>query len=161
MARFVLTRRSPLPPAVCWERLTAWPRHGDRVPFTRVTVVRGGGGRAGDAILARTVIGPFRFDDPMEIVGLTAPAPGRDGLCRLEKRGRLVLGWAELRVRAPGQDAGRAGETGAAAWSEVTWTEELRVARLPALLDPLVARAGRLVFGRVLDQLLEPGPSTA
>ncbi|MEV7939580.1 SRPBCC family protein [Kitasatospora sp. NPDC088264] len=158
MACFVLTRRSPLPPAVCWERLTAWPRHGDRVPFTRVTVVRGGGGQAGDAILARTVIGPFRFDDPMEIVGLAAPAPGRDGLCRLEKRGRLVLGWAELRVRAPGQDTGQTGETGG---SEVTWTEELRVARLPAALDPLVARAGRLVFGRVLDQLLEAGPRTA
>ncbi|MFD4535894.1 SRPBCC family protein [Kitasatospora sp. NPDC058397] len=153
MARFVLTRRSPLPPAVCWERLTAWPRHGDRVPFTRVTVVRGSGGRAGDAILARTVIGPFRFDDPMEIVALTAPSAGRDGLCRLEKRGRLVLGWAELRVRAPGQDAGQAGETGE---SQVSWTEELRVAGLPALFDPLVARAGRLVFGRVLDQLLEP-----
>ncbi|MFJ3218031.1 SRPBCC family protein [Kitasatospora sp. NPDC086801] len=149
MARFVLTRRSPLPPAVCWERLTAWPRHGDRVPFTRVTVVRGSGRRAGDAILARTVIGPFRFDDPMEIVDLTAPAAGRDGLCRLEKRGRPVLGWAELRVRALGQDAG---ET--SGWSEVTWTEELRVGHLPGLLDPLVARAGRLVFGRVLDRLL-------
>ncbi|MER8104633.1 SRPBCC family protein [Kitasatospora sp. NPDC094016] len=158
MARFVLTRRSPLSPAVCWEQLTAWPRHGDRVPFTRVTVVRGGGGRAGDAILARTVIGPFRFDDPMEIVGLTAPSAGRDGLCRLEKRGRLVLGWAELRVRAPGPDTGQAGETGG---SEVTWTEELRVARLPALFDPLVARAGRLVFGRVLDRLLEPGAAAA
>ncbi|MDH6709323.1 hypothetical protein P3T27_006069 [Kitasatospora sp. MAA19] len=151
MARFVLTRRSPLPPAVCWERLTAWPRHGERVPFTRVSVARGTGRRAGDAILARTALGPFRFDDPMELVELTAPAAGRDGLCRLEKRGRPVLGWAELRVRAP---------DGAAVGTEVSWTEEIRIAGLPGCFDPVVARAGRLVFGRVLDRLLGPGPPT-
>ncbi|GAB7183816.1 hypothetical protein ATKI12_3647 [Kitasatospora sp. Ki12] len=144
MARFVLTRRSPLPPSVCWERLTAWPRHGERVPFTRVTVARGTGREVGDLVLARTSLGPLRFDDPMEIVELTAPAPGRDGLCRLAKRGRPVRGGAVLRVRAV--DGG----------SEARWAEELRITGLPRPADPLIAAAGRLVFGRVLDRLLEP-----
>ncbi|MFE6056356.1 SRPBCC family protein [Kitasatospora sp. NPDC056446] len=142
MARFVLTRRSPLPPAVCWERLTAWPRHGDRVPFTRVGVARGTGREVGDVVLARTALGPLRFDDPMEIVELSVPGPGRDGLCRLAKRGRPVRGGAVLRVRAV--------EGG----SEAVWAEELLIAGLPWFLDPLVAGAGRLVFGRVLDRLL-------
>ncbi|MBD0690733.1 hypothetical protein BG452_32220 [Streptomyces sp. CBMA123] len=137
MARFVLTRRTPLPPADCWARLTAWPRHGDRVPFTRVTVVRGTGRQQGDVILARTALGPLRFDDPMELIELAAPTR-----CRLAKRGRVVRGGAELTVRPVG------------AGSAVVWAEELRITGLPRLFDPLLASAGRLVFGRVLDHLL-------
>ncbi|MFJ8476836.1 SRPBCC family protein [Kitasatospora sp. NPDC094011] len=144
MARFVLTRRSPLPPADCWARLTDWPRHGERVPFTRVRVVRGTGRQPGDVILARTALGPLRFDDPMELVELAPPAR-----CLLAKRGRAVRGGAELRVRAVG------------AGSEVVWAEELRITGLPRLFDPAVALAGRLVFGRVLDHLLAaPPPAT-
>ncbi|MEU3570356.1 SRPBCC family protein [Kitasatospora sp. NPDC036755] len=143
MARFVLIRRTPLPPAECWERLTAWPRHGDRVPFTRVSVVRGTGREAGGVVLARTALGPLRFDDPMEIAELVAPGPGRDGRCLLVKRGDPVHGRAELRVRA-------AADGGSAA----LWTEELTVVGLPRLFDPALAQAGRLVFGRVLDHLL-------
>ncbi|MFJ8622241.1 SRPBCC family protein [Kitasatospora sp. NPDC093550] len=142
MARFVLTRRSPLPPADCWERLTSWPRHGERVPFTRVTVARGTGRAVGDVVLARTTVGPLHFDDPMEIVELIAPAPGRDGRCRLVKRGRPVRGGAVLLVRA------------VAGGSEAVWAEELRIAGLPRFADPLLAAAGRLVFGRVLARLL-------
>ncbi|WP_406209549.1 SRPBCC family protein [Kitasatospora sp. NBC_01560] len=145
MAHFVLTRRTALPPAVCLERLTDWPRHGDHVPFTRVRASRGTGRLVGDVVLARTRLGPFVIDDLMEIVELTAPTPGSDGLCRLEKRGRRVLGRAELRVRAAG---------GGADGSEVTWAEEIRFAGVPRFLDPVLARAGRIVFGRVLDQLL-------
>ncbi|MEU1285063.1 SRPBCC family protein [Kitasatospora sp. NPDC005856] len=142
MARFVLIRRTPLPPAECWERLTAWPRHGERVPFTRVRVVRGTGREAGDVVLARTALGPLRFDDPMELTELVTPGPGREGRCRLVKRGRPVRGWAELRVRAVGGG------------STALWTEELAVVGLPRLADPVLAGAGRVVFGRVLDHLL-------
>ncbi|MEU9076951.1 SRPBCC family protein [Kitasatospora sp. NPDC048538] len=147
MAHFVLTRRSPLPPDACWGRVTAWRAHGDRVPFTRVTVVRGTGRRPGDVIQARTRIAGFLVDDPMEIAAFTAPAPGRNGLCRLEKLGRPVRGWAELRVRALDGPGGG---------SEVVWEEEIEVTILPRFLDPLVALGGRLVFGRVLGMLLGP-----
>ncbi|CAM5692197.1 SRPBCC family protein [Streptomyces viridifaciens] len=160
MARFVLTRLSPLPPADCWARLTAWPRHGDRVPFTRVSVVRGTGRQPGDVILARTALGPLRFDDPMELVELVAPMH-----CLLAKRGRVVRGGAELRIRAVGAGTVGAGsEVGAGtvgAGSEVVWAEELRITGLPRLFDPAVALAGRLVFGRVLDHLLATPPASA
>ncbi|MFE0462919.1 SRPBCC family protein [Kitasatospora sp. NPDC058965] len=144
MARFELTRRSPLTAAACWDRLTDWPRHGDRVPFTTVRADRGSGRQTGDTVLARTRLGPLAFDDPMEIVGLTVPAPGRDGVCRLEKRGRVVRGWAVLTVHPLHPEGG----------TEVTWTEEISIARLPRAVDPLVARSGRAVFGRVLTHLL-------
>ncbi|WP_327071189.1 SRPBCC family protein [Kitasatospora sp. NBC_01250] len=149
MALFVLTRRSALPPAACLDRLTDWPRHGERVPFTRVSTARGSGRQPGDTVLARTSLGPFVFDDLMEIVELTVPTAGSDGLCRLAKRGRPVRGWAELRVRAGGGAAG-----GAAGGSVVSWTEEIVLPWLPGFLDPVLACAGRLVFGRVLDRLL-------
>ncbi|MFJ9692627.1 SRPBCC family protein [Kitasatospora sp. NPDC101183] len=144
MARFVLTRRSPLPAEACWQRLTDWPRHGDRVPFTRVRVVGAGGGRVGDTVLARTRFGPLVLDDPMELVELTAPAAGHDGVCRLVKRGRVVRGWAVLTVREPGPGRG----------TEVIWAEEISVAHLPRAADPLLALSGRAVFGRVLAHLL-------
>ncbi|GAA1938689.1 SRPBCC family protein [Kitasatospora viridis] len=144
MARFVLTRRSPLPADTCWNRLTDWPRHGDRIPFTEVRVARGTGRQAGDLVLARTGVGRWAFDDPMEIVESVPPAPGRDGVCRLEKRGRVVRGWAVLTVRQLPSGGG----------SEVVWTEDISVAGLPGVVDPLLAGSGRVVFGRALAHLL-------
>ncbi|AUG75024.1 hypothetical protein CFP65_0038 [Kitasatospora sp. MMS16-BH015] len=142
MARFVLTRRTPLPAELCWERVTDWPGHGRRVPFTRVAAVRGTGQRVDDRILARTGVGMLGFDDPMDLVEWVAPAAGRDGVCRLEKRGRVVRGWAVLTVRRVGPG------------SEVRWEEEISVPGLPRLVDPLLASAGRAVFGRVLADLV-------
>lgn len=143
MAVFLLVRSSRLGPADCWDRLTDWSRHGDRIPLTEVGPARGTGRAVGDVVVARTALGRWGFDDPMEIVAFTPPAEGREGLCRLEKRGRTVRGWAELRVRAEAE-----GRTAA------LWVEEIRVRGLPAAFDPLVAPVARLVFGRALDGLL-------
>ncbi|MFC5910594.1 SRPBCC family protein [Streptacidiphilus monticola] len=112
-----------------------------------MSAASGTGHAVGDVVLARTSLGPLGFDDPMEIVALTPPSPGRDGLCRLEKRGRTVRGWAELRV---------ADTPGAAPGSTATWVEDLHVRGIPTALDPVLAAASRLVFGRVLDALLAP-----
>ncbi|RAG87338.1 SRPBCC family protein [Streptacidiphilus pinicola] len=148
MAVFLLSRRSRLGPVDTWERLTDWSRHGERIPFTDVGPARGTGRAVGDVVLARTALGPVGFDDPMEIVVLTPPTRGREGLCRLEKRGRIVRGWAELRVCAEAEGG-----------AEALWVEEIRVRGVPAALDPLVARVARLVFGRALDGLLGPEPA--
>ncbi|MET9804433.1 SRPBCC family protein [Streptomyces sp. NPDC006368] len=143
MGVFRVERTAPLEVAEAWRRVTDWPAHGAGVPLTRVTVVTAGATRAGSRISARTGVGRFTFDDPMEVVRWEPPAPGRaEGRCRLEKRGRVVLGWAEIAVRAT--------PAGAA----VTWTEELRVRGLPRACDAVLTRAGRLVFGRTLTGLL-------
>ncbi|MEZ0069323.1 hypothetical protein ABIA32_005367 [Streptacidiphilus sp. MAP12-20] len=144
MAQFRLSRTVPLSATESWQRLTDWPRHGERVPLTRVFVAVGSGRAVGDLVVARTRLGRVGFDDTMEVTVFQPPGPDRPGRCRLVKRGSLVRGWAELTVSM-------SGSVGSA---EVGWREELRVAHLPRTADPLVAAAGRWVFGRALDGLL-------
>ncbi|MCT7354545.1 SRPBCC family protein [Streptomyces sp. 15-116A] len=143
MAAFQLQRTVPLPVDEAWRRLTRWHRHGDSVPLTRVTVTTPPPTDEGTRIVARTGLGPLAFDDPMEVTVWRPPQDDSPGLCRLEKRGRIVRGWAELEVRrGPG---GRA---------RVVWREEIRVRAVPRALDAVLARAGRYVFGREVNRLL-------
>jgi hypothetical protein len=151
MADFLLERTVPLPLDEAWRRVTDWPRHGEVVPLTRVTA-------DGRFVRAWTGVGPLAFLDLMEITVWSPPgeaesggagavegagAGAEAGFCRLEKRGRVVLGWAELEVR-PGP-GGRA---------RVLWREEVRVRFLPGFLDGVLRAAGRHVFGRALNRLL-------
>ncbi|MDX3853881.1 SRPBCC family protein [Streptomyces sp. AK02-01A] len=142
MSAFRIDRTTPLSADEAWRRLTDWPAHADQVPLTTISVLTPGPTRVGTVLVARSALGAAGFDDPMEVVRWQPPAPGLSGHCRLEKRGRTVTGWAEIQVR------GEAGLT------RVRWEEELRVGRLPRLLDPLTARAAQAVFGRVVGRLL-------
>ncbi|MFH8371609.1 SRPBCC family protein [Streptomyces sp. NPDC018031] len=148
MALIAFERRCPLPPAEAWRRVTDWPRHSAGVPLTRITATPPGPTRVGTVVLARTGLWRLGFDDPMDVVRWEPPDEGRPGRCRLVKRGRVVTGWAEIEVRADGRGS----------W--VGWREDARVRALPRLFDAPTARAGRLVFGRVVDTLLAgPGGS--
>lgn len=143
---FQLERTAPLSPGEAWRRLTDWRRHGEAVPLTHVTVVTPPPTGEGTEFVARTGVGPFAFDDRMEVTVWQAPTDDEPGLCRLEKRGPTVSGWAELEVHD--------GPGGAA---RVVWVEELRLRFLPAPLDPLVESAARTVFGRAVNRLLSGG----
>ncbi|MET9552105.1 SRPBCC family protein [Streptomyces sp. NPDC006645] len=142
MTVFRVARGTALPAEEAWLRITDWPAHGGGVPLTRVLVTTPGPTGTGTVFVARTGVGRARFDDPMEVVRWEPPAAGRPGRCRLEKRGRVITGWAEIEVTESG---GR---------TLVRWTEELRVRFLPRFLDGVTARTGRVVFGRVVDGLL-------
>ncbi|WP_438294975.1 SRPBCC family protein [Streptomyces sp. HUAS TT7] len=142
MALFRIDRRTHLTPAEAWRRLTDWERHGDSVPLTRIIVRTPPPTGTGTLFVARTGLGPLGFDDPMEITRWQPPSGAGPGVCRLEKRGRAVTGWAEIEV----------GE--AAPGSYVIWREDLRVRGLPRALDGLAERAGRAVFGRAVKALL-------
>lgn len=115
-----------------WNRLTDWRRHSDFVPLTSIRLTD-------DGFVARTGLGPLAFDDPMEIVAFEAPS-----FCRLEKRGRVVTGWAELRV-APFGDLTR-----------VVWREDIHVQGMPRFADGLTKASSRKLFGKVIDGLLAP-----
>jgi hypothetical protein len=143
VAEFHLQRTAPLSLDEAWHRLTDWPRHGRAVPLTRVRVLTPPPTAEGTVFVARTGLGPVGFDDRMEVTVWRPPAGDTPGRCRLEKRGRLVRGWAEIEVR-PGP-GGRA---------RVVWREELDVRLLPALFDGVLARAARHVFGRAVNRLL-------
>jgi hypothetical protein len=146
MAPFVLTETTPLSATQAWQRITDWPAHGRYVPLTTVTVVPAGPSRLGTVFTARTALGRLGFDDPMEVVAWQPPAEDGDdaggGHCRLEKRGRVMLGWAEITVEPT------------AAGSTVTWREDATPRGLPTFAAPLAALAGRLLFGRVMRKLL-------
>ncbi|SEO91912.1 SRPBCC family protein [Actinacidiphila rubida] len=142
MPLFEIERTTPLPPAEAWRRLTAWERHTSTVPLTRIDVRTPPPTGRGTVFVARTGLGPLGFDDPMEV---TDWQPERH--CRLEKRGRVVLGWAEIDVLPD-----PAGGPGAL----VRWREDVRVRAVPRGLDPVTTTAGRLIFGRVVDTLLKP-----
>ncbi|CAM5262362.1 SRPBCC family protein [Streptomyces coeruleorubidus] len=143
MANILLERTVPLPLDEAWRRITLWPRHGEVVPLTAVRVDPPGPTRVGTLVVARSGAGALAFDDPMEVTVWQPPEDGAPGMCRLEKRGRVVLGWAELEVRP-----GPGGRT------RVVWREEIRVRLLPSLFDGVVRRSARYVFGRALNRLL-------
>ena len=130
MARFEIIREVRLPAEDAWNRVTDWERHARHVPLTRILPTDTG-------FTARTGIWRFSFDDPMEIVEWREPS-----FCRLEKRGRVVTGWAEVLVEPR--------PTG----SRVTWREDLHVRGLPSVLDPLARSISTRVFSRVVDGLL-------
>ncbi|MET7313200.1 MULTISPECIES: SRPBCC family protein [unclassified Streptomyces] len=143
MAVFRIERFTPLPAAESWRRVTDWEQHAAHVPLTRISVPTGLPTGIGTVFVARTGVGPLGFDDPMEVVRWTPPAAGRAGLCRLEKRGSVVLGRASIDVYP------------AECGSHVVWVEELHIRLLPQCGDSLISRAGRRIFRRVLDGLLD------
>lgn len=143
MVIFRVERTAPLPLAEAWHRLTEWPRHGAAVPLTRVTVLTPPPTAEGTVFVARTGVGPLSFADPMEVTVWRPPRDGEPGFCRLEKRGRVVRGWAELEVR-PGP-GGRA---------RVSWREEIGIRFLPSLFDGVLHGAARRMFGRAVNRLL-------
>jgi hypothetical protein len=142
MAPFSVSVDSALRPQDAWLRVTDWPRHARFVPLTTIVVTPAGPSAAGTVFTARTGLGRLGIDDPMEIVEWVPPQDDGRGRCRLEKRGRVVLGWAELTVEPH------------ASGSRTTWREEARPARLPAFADRAATAAGRRLFGRVLRKLL-------
>ncbi|MER6027553.1 SRPBCC family protein [Streptomyces sp. NPDC001851] len=143
MPTFSFARTAPLPLDEAWRRLTTWPRHADAVPLTRVRVLTPEPTGVGTRFVARSGLGPLAVDDVMEVTVWRPPADGEAGLCRLEKRGRVVLGWAEIEV-VPGP-GGR---------SRVVWREELRVRGLPRAFDGVLERTARAMFGRAVNRLL-------
>ncbi len=143
MALFEIAHTSTVPVLTAWQRLTDWPRHGEHVPFTRVRVVTPPPTGVGTVFLARTGVGRLGFDDPMEVTDWRPPEGDQAGHCRLEKRGTVVTGWAELEVLAS--------PTG----SRTTWREDINVWHLPRLTDRATAACAKLLFGQVLRRLVE------
>lgn len=130
MALIEIVREVRLTPVEAWARVTAWERHGEFVPLTRIALTPHG-------FDAFTGIGRIGFHDPMEVVEQRAPS-----FCRLEKRGRVMTGWAELSVEPSGDG------------SRVTWREDIHVKGMPRFLDGVTRASSRALFSRVVDGLL-------
>jgi hypothetical protein len=125
-----------------WDRVTDWAAHGQFVPLTDVEVRTPGPNGVGTVFNGRTHLGRFGFDDPMEVTEWRPPVDGSSGHCRIEKRGSVMHGWAELTVEPL--------PTGA----RVTWREDIALARAPRFLDGPTLASSRRMFGRLLRRLL-------
>ncbi len=137
-----IVRHTQLPADEAWARLTNWQRHTEFIPFTRVSSAEPLQDRAGSAFVARTSLGPFGFDDPMEVTFWLPPRGDQAGVCRVVKRGRIVLGWAVLTV------------TPTADGCTVSWQEAVRYRLLGELFAIPNRIVGRTIFGRLVDGLL-------
>jgi hypothetical protein len=126
---FQIAREVPLTQEEAFARLTNWDAHADVVPFTSMHVTDTG-------FVAHTGVGPLGFDDPMEVVAWDPPR-----FCRLEKRGRVMLGWAEISVWPSGSG------------SKVVWREVAHLRGVPRALAGVERAAGTAVFRRVLRRL--------
>lgn len=145
MALFEVSARSSLSPEQAWQRLVDWPKHADLVPLTSIRVLTATPSGVGTVLVARTQVGPVGFDDPMEVTVWAPPTDDEVGFCRLDKRGSVVTGWAELTV-TPEPGGG----------STAIWREDIHVWKLPGLFDRPTAMSSRLLFGRVLRHLVRP-----
>jgi hypothetical protein len=126
---FEIVREVPLSPEDAFARVTDWVRHGDHVPLTTIRLTDTG-------FVARTGLGPVGFDDPMDVAEWDPPR-----FCRLEKRGRVVRGWAEIIVEP--LDLG----------SRITWRELARTRGVVGPLTRVEAALGRRLFARLLAGL--------
>ncbi len=131
MALIEIVREVHLTPAEAWRRLTDWQQHSSFVPLTTIALTPNG-------FDAFTGVGRVGFHDPMDVVEWREPT-----YCRLQKRGRVVNGWAELSVAPLGEG------------SRVTWREDIRVTGVPRALDGLTRASSTRLFSRVIDGLLD------
>lgn len=136
---FTLTRESTLLPADLWMRVAALQEHAATVPLT-TTLADSGEPAVGWGFTVRTAVGPIHFDDTMVVEVWDPPRTWR-----VRKTGRL-RGWAEAVVSPY------------AGGSRLSWTEELWLGGPPLLRRatlPVGDVAGRVLFGRVVDRLVE------
>ena len=141
LVRSSRTIAAPVEPV--WQHVTDWHAHGRWIPLTVVSIdpgspaVRGLGTR----FTGRSALGPVGFDDPMVVTEWHPPTDEDGGRCRIEHRGRWVVGWAEIEVAPAG--------TG----SRLSWTEDVEPRGVPRFLDPLVSRIGKVLFDGTLRKL--------
>lgn len=145
MATITLTRASPAPLAAVWDVLTDFAAYGRWMPLTAMAV-DSGQPRVGWGFRALSGLGPARFADSMIVTRWDPPQEGSaEAGFSVVKTGRLVAGWAEVRLEAAGSG------------TEVVWAEELTLRPAPVgrAAEPLVGPASRRLFARALDAMLE------
>jgi hypothetical protein len=149
VASFEVVRHTHLGVDEAFARLTDWPRHAALIPLTTIQLVGLVRNDVGTRFVARTSLGPLHFDDPMEVVFWQPPADDRPGVCRVDKRGRVILGSTVITVTASSEG------------SVAHWQEDASVRYLGPLASWPTQVTGRRMFGRLLDTLLSEGSSAA
>ncbi|MEO7754525.1 MAG: SRPBCC family protein [Terracoccus sp.] len=151
MPHFSVRIASRLSPEQAWSRVLDLHSHTAVIPLTTLTgdAMTASGLEPGSRFVARTGLGPVGFDDVMVVDEITAPTDEAPSRTLIHKEGRLVRGSIELRVSPT--------STG----SMVAWDQQISIAGLPGVLDPVVARVAKVAYGQTLRALLEREPEGA
>jgi len=142
MPPIVVERRVPRPLPAVWAVVADVASH--RLPLTRVETDPGQP-RVGWGFRGISGLGPLRLVDAMVLTRWSPPRPGADAAeYAVAKVGRLLAGWADVRLEADGPAA-----------TSLRWREEilLRPVVLGRLLRPLTEVAVAWMFEREVDRL--------
>lgn len=144
-----LIRHVGASPRALWEAVTDFVAHAEAVPLTTIHP-EPGRPAPGWRFTARTALGPVGFDDPMRLTTWEPPGSDPDepdsGFFELVKEGRLLGGWASVRV-GPGTSERT---------SRLEWREEIWLAPLPALTRPRpLRRLADLATARLFDRAID------
>jgi carbon monoxide dehydrogenase subunit G len=143
MADFHLTRHSAAPPTAVWDVVTDFAAYGDWMPLTRMRVDEGGP-RPGWGFAGISGLGRFGFSDSMLLTVWEPPGDEGVGTFRIVKTGRLLGGWAQVRVEPDG------------AGTRLDWHEDVVVRPLPfkRAVAPLLSWASVRLYGRAVDAMI-------
>lgn len=136
---FTVTETSPEPMQLVWERVSDLVGHAAGVPLT-TTTSDAGDPTVGWRFTPRTALGPLGFDDPMVVTVWDPPRR-----LRVEKRGRVLAGWADISLTSLPQGGTR-----------VTWQEEVVPAHtgIARRTRPVFDAVGAVIFRRALTRML-------
>ena len=136
MTRFVVEFESALPPEELWRKLWELSRHSTAVPFTKVNSDDGSALRAGSHFVARTALGPLRFDDHMLVNRWQPP-----NYAVIIKTGPVLTGTIHASIEAVG--------TG----SRLHWEQDFSIRGVPDVLATLVRKPVAVGYSRVLRRI--------
>jgi len=143
MGTFEISRVVHATPEQVWRVVTDWGGYARWMPLTTIRQDEGET-KVGWSFAGLTGVGPLRFSDSMVLTDWAPPVQGT-GMFRLVKTGRLLGGWAQVRV-SPAAGTGGAGGT------RLDWRERitLRPAPLGRALDPLLSPLNTRLFTSVI-----------
>ena len=144
MGTFVIERSVAVSPQQMWEVITDWAGYARWFPLTTMRLDQGPAG-VGWSFAGRTGIGRLRFSDEMLITDWAPPADTGPGAFRLVKVGRLLAGWAEVRVLPLAN-----GEQTRLLWHE---SIVIRPSVVGRLLSPVTDAINRALFASVIDRM--------
>lgn len=144
MAEFTVSHEVKAPSRAVFNRLVDWDAHTAAIPLTRLHHT--GQPAVGQRFVARTSMGPFSFDDPMEVRLLEPPAGDRvgdrGGVVEVAKTGRVIAGRVRWTV------------TPTASGARVDWSQTVVVPWLPRFADSLVGVVARAAYASGLRRIL-------
>lgn len=140
--RFTVHYQFAASPADVWNELVDWAGHAAWIPATRVVVDPGDPTAVGATFTAWTGFGKVALEDRMRIKALDWDQATGHGSCTVDKLGPILNGTAGFTVGPNG-----------AGGADLAWVEDVRIARVPGFVAPLLARVGAAGFRQGMRRL--------